>query len=158
MKKILFVCDGDNFSLGAFDFIKGLQEAEPLSVTGVFFTPIDFEQLVSVSYMPNAGPYVKLKEQEKKLVRNSEDKFKQLCESAGIKYHIHDQHEEWSSDLLVKETRFADLMVISEELFCSNIFAGQPNVFHEGDPAPFRMPGDDGSGRLPAFPAHRGCL
>lgn len=129
MKKILFVCDGDNFSNGAFEFIKTMHANDPISVTGIFFTPIDFEQLLSVSYVPAAEPYFKMKADERKQVLHSEDLFKTKCQSNGIKFHIHDKREEWSSDLLVKETRFADLAVMSEELFCANVFAGQPNVF-----------------------------
>jgi hypothetical protein len=101
----------------------------PVTVTGVFFQPIDYEQLVSMSNLPTAATYDRFMEEGEKLIRTSEMKFRALCDSARISYSIHDQEKDWSSDLLIKETRFADLLVISAELFCSNVFAGQPNIF-----------------------------
>lgn len=37
MKKILLLCDGDNFPKGAFRFIKNIREEEPVLVKGLFF-------------------------------------------------------------------------------------------------------------------------
>ena len=46
MKKILFLCDGENFSEASFEFIRQLSVNETVSVKGLFFTPIDIEQMV----------------------------------------------------------------------------------------------------------------
>jgi len=129
MKKVLFVCDGDNFPQGAFRFVKALRQEEPIFVKGVFYTPIDIEQLISVSYIPIAEPYVKLKEDERRLVSQSVEKFKSHCDGSNIRYHIHNRDEAWDKALLSKESRFADLIVISEDLFCSNADTDQPNFF-----------------------------
>jgi hypothetical protein len=129
MKKILFLCDGDNFSNGAFRFIKQMNENDRVFIKGIFFMPIDYEQLISVTYMPVSGPFERLKAEEKRLVKQSKDRFIEQCDNARIKYHIHDINEGWDKDLFVKESRFADLVVISEELFCSNLFSEQPNFF-----------------------------
>ena len=128
MKKILFVCDGDNFPNGAMEFIKQLHDADPVIVKGLFFEPIDFQELIPISFIPTAAPYVKLKEEEKKLVKKSMEKFITACELNGIKYEA-DKNGEVDRDLLVMETRFADLMLISEELFCTDLIDYQPNVF-----------------------------
>lgn len=129
MKKILFLCDGDNFPRGAFQFIKQLNGNERVFVKGFFFTPVDYEQLISLTYMPISESFEKLKEDEKRLVTQSKERFTSECESARIKYYIHERSEGWDKDIFVKESRFADLVVISEELFCSNLFAEQPNFF-----------------------------
>jgi nucleotide-binding universal stress UspA family protein len=129
MKKIAFVCDGGNFPNGAFEFLKMLNDAAPVSVRGIFFEPIDFQQLVSISYIPVAGPYVKLKEEERALVKKSREEFTKKCESAGISYTVDTGDQEWVADLFAKETRFADLAIVSEELFCSDFSDNQPNVF-----------------------------
>jgi len=129
MKKILFVCDGDNFSNGAMEFIKLLHNDAPVYVKGLFFTPIDFQELLPISYIPIAEPYIKLKEKEKQVVFKSINKFAEECESYNIKYTASDKNEEWNKNLFIKETRFADAIVISEELFCSDIFSNQPNLY-----------------------------
>jgi hypothetical protein len=129
MKKILFICDGDNFPKGAFHLIELLQQVEPVFVKSIFFAPVDYEQMISVSYMPIAEPFVKLKEDEKRRVQQSKNEFTRLCEGLRIKYSVHENEDEWDKNLFVKESRFADLVLVSEELFCSNILHTQPNYF-----------------------------
>ena len=131
MKKILFLCDGDNFPKGAFRFIKQIRENEIVLAKGLFFTAVDAEQMVSISFMPIAEPFVKLKEQEKMLVLKSQEKFSEECESHGIKYQIYPDTGEWDRDLFTNESRFADLVVMSEELFCLDALRAQPNYFME---------------------------
>jgi hypothetical protein len=129
MKKILLLCDGDNFPSGAVRFIRNMRENETLYVKGLFFTPVDTVEMIPVGFIPVSGPYEKLKQEEKMLVNKSREKFIQSFENAGIKYDIHPQIEEWNLDLFIEESRFADLVVFSEELFCRNILESQPNYF-----------------------------
>jgi hypothetical protein len=129
MKKILLLCDGENFPSGAIRFIRKMRESGPVYVKGLFFTPIDIQEMMPVSFIPVAGPYVKLKENEKMLVHKSQERFTEAFESRGIKYDIHPHIGEWDRDLFVKESRFADLVIISEELFCINLMEAQPNYF-----------------------------
>ncbi len=129
MKKILFVCDGSNFSNGAFEFLKMMHENAPISVTGIFFTPVDFQQLVSISYIPVAEPYVKLKEKEKIMVEESRELFVKKCASSGITHSTILENQEWNGDLFARETRFADIVLMSGELFCAELSNYQPNVF-----------------------------
>ncbi len=129
MKKILFVCDGDNFPEGAFRFIKEIRESETLLVKGLFFTNVDTEQMIPIGFIPISEPYVKLKEQERVLVRKSQSKFSRECAEHGIKFQIHPHDSSWDRDLFIRESRFADLVVISEELFCHTFLDIQPNYF-----------------------------
>jgi hypothetical protein len=131
MKKILFLCDGDNFSKGAFEFIKQLGSNEAIFVKGLFFTPIDIEQMIPLSYVPISGPYVKLKELEKDLLLKSQGTFLKECESYGIRHQIHSYSKDWNKEILGRESRYSDLIVISEELFCCDAVDSQPNYFME---------------------------
>jgi hypothetical protein len=129
MKKILLLCDGDHFPSGAVRFIRQIRESEPVYVKGMFFTPVDILEMIPVGFIPISGPYVKLKESEQLLVKKSQEKFAEAFENAGIKYDIHPYEAAWDVDLLKTESRFADLVVVSEELFCINIMETQPNYF-----------------------------
>ena len=131
MKKILFLCDGENFSEGAFEFVKQLSVKESLLVKGLFFTPIDIEQMIPIGFSPIAEPYVKLKEHEKELVQKSKTHFVERCEAAGIRHAAHAYLKDWNKEFLEEESRYADLVVISEELFCSDALDRQPNYFME---------------------------
>jgi hypothetical protein len=131
MKKILFLCDGDNFSEASFEFIRQLSVNETITVKGLFFTPIDIDQLISISYIPIAEPYVRLKEHEKEMVQKSQQRFIQACEDAGLRHQIHSFTNEWTREIIEKESRYADLIVLSGELFCCDVPDRQPNYFME---------------------------
>jgi hypothetical protein len=131
MKKILFLCDGDNFSEGSFDFVRQLSVHETISVKGLFFTPLDVEQMVAISYVSITAPYVKLKEQEMEMVRKSQQRFIQACEDAGLRYQVHSYANDWNKGIIEKESRYADLVVLSGELFCRDVPDRQPNYFME---------------------------
>ena len=131
MKKILFLCDGDNFPNGAFRFMKQIREYETVLAKGLFFTPIGMEQMVSVSFKPAADPYLKLKAVEKIPRHKSPELFLTECENHGIKYQVHPYEGSWDRDLFIKETRFTDMVVISEELFCLDNAEGRPSYFME---------------------------
>lgn len=127
MKRILFVCAGDNIPKGAFAFLQSLRQEEPVSVTGLFFCPIDNEAFAVVSQVPVAGPYLRLKEKEKKILDANKAQFARQCDEHHIKYEIHCNEEEWYKDILAKESRFSDLLLLSAELFYDNIESEQPN-------------------------------
>ncbi|MBS1667516.1 MAG: universal stress protein [Bacteroidetes bacterium] len=129
MKKILFLCDGDNFPKGAFELIKMINSAHRVMVKGIFFAPIDFQQLINLSYIPIAKPYMKLEENEKRLVNESKKKFIAECDTNHIAYMVNAEAEEWDRELMIKETLFSDIVVISEELFCSDVMSYQPNAY-----------------------------
>jgi hypothetical protein len=131
MKKILFLCDGDNFPKGAFEFIKKLSGTESLVIKGLFFTPIDIAQLAPAGYLPLAEPLAKFRELEKEVVKKSQAHFNQECEAFGLRHQVHSYTTEWNSEILEKESRYADLAVISEELFCCDALDKQPNYFME---------------------------
>ena len=61
MKKILFLCDGDNFPQGAFRLIQQISENETITVKGMFLTPVDIEQMIPIGFMPGFGTLYKTK-------------------------------------------------------------------------------------------------
>jgi hypothetical protein len=129
MKKILLLCDGENFPSGATRFIRQMRDNEPIYVKGLFMNPVDFYDVMPIGFIPVTGPYERLMYQEKEQVKKSQDRFVEAFENSGIKYEIHPVVSEWNRDLFVKESRFVDLVVISEELFCANSTEIQPNFY-----------------------------
>ncbi len=129
MKKILFVGAGQGFPNGAFEFLRSLRQYEPLSVTGLFFSPIEYGPIVAASEIPAGSPYARLREKEKKIVEDSKALFALNCSKNHIKYHIHENEEQWEKDILGKESRFSDLVLLSGELFYPDISTDQPNSF-----------------------------
>jgi len=129
MKRILFVCAGQEFPNGAFAFLKSMEAHEPVSVKGLFFSPIDIEGMVTASQIAVMEPYLRLKEKDRKAVKDNKLHFIKQCELNYIKHQVHENTDEWNKEILAEESRFADIVMLSGELFYSDINADQPNSF-----------------------------
>ena len=46
MKKVLLAIDGQNFSEGAFEFIRRMNEIDPVLVVGLFLPSVEFTELL----------------------------------------------------------------------------------------------------------------
>jgi len=129
MKKIIFACDGKNFPKGAFEFVKEMQQTDPVFLTGAFLYPVNFEEFLPNVFAVYAGPVVEFVEEEKAEVKKSIRHFEEQCQLNGIEYVVHVESNSWNINDLAKETRFADLLVMSEELFCTYLEGSEPNAF-----------------------------
>ncbi len=129
MKRILFVSTGHEFPNGAFSFLQSMQDYEPVSVTGLFFSPMEYGPMATASHIPIAAPYLRVKGREKKVVDENKAQFVRLCELHHIKHQVHANEEEWFKDILARESRFSDMVLLSGELFYSDISSEQPNSF-----------------------------
>jgi hypothetical protein len=129
MKKVVFIADGENFSKGAFDFIKWLNETEQLLVVGIFYLSIDSRIFIPTALYPDPEPLAMLVEDERKNVQGTIELFKEDCKRNGIEYRLHDEGKLWDVIELAKKSRFSDLMVVSEEKFFRNWGTEQPNHF-----------------------------
>jgi hypothetical protein len=119
MKKILLAFDGSNFSEGAFEFVRRLNNIQPVLVTGVFVPQVAYSN--GSNYSPAAafaGAYVPVfDDEESEVIEKNIDRFKNLCQQNGIKYRVHKEFIDFALPELKKESRFADVLLISGELF-----------------------------------------
>lgn len=127
MKKILFVCDGENYSYGSFEFIKLIHLHEPVYVKGLFFPTMKKASLSYDSYAP--GVYDELLESRQEAERKGIEQFINQCKTHNIQcLEVKKDAASWNKDFWEKETRYADLMVISQELLGANLNSLQPNT------------------------------
>jgi hypothetical protein len=129
MKKIIFICDVDNFPEGGFRLVQDIQTVEPVLLTGAFFHSANFDVLIPPSVAFSPHPVLAFTDSDITAVRSSIDKFEHKCRQNDIEYRIHEESDVFNIDDFTKETRFADLAIISEELFFSHIDPQQPNSF-----------------------------
>ena len=84
MKKVLVAFDGSNFSEGAFEFARRLNELEPILVTGVFMPQVEYANLWSYAAAANANvgtSYIPLiEEEESDLVKLNIERFEELSQ------------------------------------------------------------------------------
>lgn len=125
MKKILLAFDGSNFSDGAFEFARQLNEIQPVLVTGVFIPQIDYANLWSYAAAAGAGAagvYVPVYAvEDTEAIEKSVQRFESLCKKNGIKYRVHKDFLDFALPELKKETRFADVVIFSGELFYKGV-------------------------------------
>lgn len=125
MKKVVFVCDGNNFSTEAFRFVESLYEKDPFLLIGAFFHSLNYGIVIPNTFAPRAGAYLSYTEEESEAFREGINEFKQKCERNDLEYRVHEESDEWKVADLVKETRFADLIVVSGPAFFSDVSTGE---------------------------------
>jgi hypothetical protein len=123
MKKILLAFDGSNFSEGAFEFARRLNDIEPVLVTGVFMPQVDYANLWSYASAAGAGAgfIPLLEEEDADVVQKNILHFEDLCQKNGIAYRVHRDFYSFALPELKKESRFTDVIILSGELFYKGV-------------------------------------
>jgi nucleotide-binding universal stress UspA family protein len=123
MKKILLAFDGSNFSMGAFEFARKLNEIEPILATGAFVPQVDFANLWSYAAASGAGTnYIPLlEEDDAEFIQKNILLFEELCQKNGITYRVHEDFYLFALPELKRESRFADVIILSGELFYKGV-------------------------------------
>jgi hypothetical protein len=116
MKQVLFISAGQEFPQGPFNFLRTMQQNERVHARVLFFKPLDYAPLsaVAVSCSADLAP---------------QRLFARQCQDHYISYTINENEQSWDKDLLIKESRFADLILISGELFYAGAEGLQPNQY-----------------------------
>lgn len=129
MKKIIVAFDGTNFSEGAFEFARKLNELSPVLLTGVFLKQAAVSGAWSYAGGVN-GLYIPVMEgDESELVEKNIKRFAKLCRSNGIDYRVHEDFYDFSLPEIKKESKYADLIIIGSEKFYENRGKESPNVY-----------------------------
>jgi hypothetical protein len=130
MNKILLVFDGSHFSEGAFKWASYFNEINPCRLTGIFLQPIDYRDIVGYTGAGNAVPITLTPFQsDTSVIKKNVAQFENRCQREGIEYRTHMDTDMFALEELQTETRFADFMIISAELFYENIGKDQPNDY-----------------------------
>src|SRR3954451_11890621 len=129
MKKIVFVCDVDNFSSGVFSFLKTQHENNPFLLTGAFFHSVNLDVSMAADLAFDPDPLLAFTDNDVEAVSDSIKRFEQKCQANGIEYRVHEESDVFKIDEFIKETQFTDLIVISQKLFFSHIEDDQPNSY-----------------------------
>lgn len=113
MKKVLLVTDGENFSEGAFEFCRKMNEQMPILLSGIFLPQLEYihntDDTSAFASIPTSNAPSSSKQ--------SIEIFKQQCIRYNIEFNIHNKLSGYALPELSKETRFADLMILGSEKF-----------------------------------------
>ncbi len=139
MKKVLIAFDGTQFSEGAFEFARQLNERQPVLLTGLFIPQVSYAYLWSYTSAMTGPAYVPFMEAEDgDVVQRNISRFEDLCVKNSIQYRVHKDFYDFALPELKRETRFADLLIISSEKFYENLQGLNPadymkDALHEAE-------------------------
>jgi hypothetical protein len=133
MKKVIIALDGQHFPKGAFEFIKNINLKNKVLLAGVFLNPVDYSKIFAFTGLEGVAimPAWMIKNEDDVLVNKNISLFKEACIAEGISFRIHKDTDLMAISSLIDETRFADVLLISSDLFYANISQQQPNFYLE---------------------------
>jgi len=131
MKKILLAFEGKNFSKGTLDFARVLNEQNPILLIGAFLPQINYASSFSSSGGGMVGPLVVpvLEGENSEAIQKNIELFESYCTRHQIEHRVHKDFDDFALPEIKKETRFADLLVLSSETFYGNIDTIEPDIY-----------------------------
>ena len=130
MKKIILAFDGKHFSEGAIEFVRRLNDLDPVLVTGVFLPEVRFLDLWA--YSDGVGGPVRpplIEAGESEIIRKNIERFERFCQHNGIDYRVHEDFDTFSIHGLKEESSYADLLVLGTEVFYKDLGIDSPNDY-----------------------------
>lgn len=133
MKKLIIALDGQHFPKGAFELVKAINGGSPVLLAGVFLSPVDYSKLLAYTGVEGITmmPDWLMKNNEDVIVSKNISLFKDACKAAGIEFRVHKDIVLTAISSLIEESRFADALLISSDLFYENVSKEQPNFYLE---------------------------
>ncbi|HEX6335019.1 MAG TPA: universal stress protein [Flavisolibacter sp.] len=122
MNKILLAFDESSFSEGAFEFVRQLNEIQPVLLTAAFLRRASYADMWAYAAAAGSGAVFMPVTEDKPddTLQQVIDRFEEACVKNGLQYRLHLDGREFSMEELKQETRFADLLVLgSEKLYQS---------------------------------------
>lgn len=133
MKKLIIALDGQHFPRGAFEFVKTINIEEKVLLAGIFLSPVDYSKVLAFTGMEGVAmmPEWLMKNEDDILVNKNISLFREACIAEGIEFRIHKDTDLMAISSLIEESRFADGLLISSDLFYENVQKEQPNFYLE---------------------------
>ena len=131
MRKVLLAFDNGHFTSGALEFAGKLNRKNLILLAGAFLPQTNISNLWSYSGGGQSGQeFIPLLEDEDaETVQRNIKRFESYCIDNSIEYTVHKDFFGFALPELKKETRFADLLIISSEIFYNNAGVGEPNSY-----------------------------
>ncbi len=129
MKKVIIAFDGQHYSEGALRTAAWLNQLQTIMVTGVFLSPVDYREVIGYSGVMAGMPIIPPPVPEAADDSASMARFEAFCTAQGMEFRIHRDTDLFALQQLNQETRFADLLILSSELFFENVDREQPNEY-----------------------------
>lgn len=127
MNKIVVPFEGDHYPIEVLDLLAALNAHSPVMLAAAFVPEVDYSQLIEVPGKLATAIYLPVDE-DAAVLRNSV-RLSEYCRLHKIRQVIRSDRYDFALPAIRKETRFADLMILSCHHFFANISPDQPNAY-----------------------------
>jgi len=133
MKKLIIALDGQHFPHGAFEFVKTINKEAKVLLAGIFLSPVDYSKVLALTGMEGMSlmPEWLMKNEDDTVINKNIHLFVDACTEEGIEFRVHKDTDLMAISSLIEESRFADALLVSSELFYKNVQQDQPNFYLE---------------------------
>jgi nucleotide-binding universal stress UspA family protein len=122
MRKILIAFDGTQYSEGAMEFAKRLNDNERIILTGLFLPQVSLGSLWSYADSMTATSFIPFIESDtSEIIEKNIKTFEDFCSKYSIRHSATKALYDLALPELHKETRFSDLVIVGSETFYNNI-------------------------------------
>lgn len=127
MKKIVVPFEGDHYPIEVLELLRELNAQSPVMLAAAFTPEVDYAHLLEIPGKLAAATYMPVDE-DAAILRNSV-RLREFCSRHGIRHIVRSDRYDFALPAIRKETRFADLLMLSCRNFFANISAEQPNAY-----------------------------
>jgi len=128
MKKLLLPFEGKRFPRELLNFVGVIRPKMPVTLTAAFVQETDYATMSHKCGAYEETGYPSCGKDEERMVRYNSRLLKQFCDENDIKYKIHADKEGFALPCLRKESRCADLLLLSSKHFFEDADQYQPNA------------------------------
>jgi hypothetical protein len=129
MKKVIVPFEGANYPEDSLKLARRLNILSSILLTAAFVPEVDYAQYGA---LPNgmASPIAMpgMSDDDAAILKNNA-LVEEYCEAHAIPYTIHTDRFDYALSAIRKETRYADLLLLSSRHFFENIDKEQPNTY-----------------------------
>ncbi len=120
MNKIIIAFDGKHYSEGAVKAALHINSQQPSLLVGVFINGLtNYGQLVmQAPETPDLMAFIE--EDQGKSIAEHKEKFKTACIEHNASFRMHEDKPLFIIEEMIRESRFADLLIIGGEMFYRN--------------------------------------
>lgn len=130
MRKVLIAFDGTQYSEGAMAFARKLNDAERISLTGLFLPLFSMSSLWSYADPMTGATFIPTADDsETDLVEKNINRFNDFCSKYNIHHEVNKALFDFAMPELRRETRFADVVILGSESFYHNVGIEHPSEY-----------------------------
>lgn len=129
MKKIIMPLEGTSYRRELLDFAAALNTRSRILLTTALVPEADYAQLWLAPDGVGEPDYLPVPEDADKLVARNSARVKRYCEEHAIACQVHEDRFDFAIGAIRKETRFADLLLLSSSHFFEAVDEQQPNAY-----------------------------